>query len=159
MWFDLSSIAFTNKVLNNKFYRLGFDYVMADSLPGFGGTVIPEDNKFSRYETLSRLFPLRGGCDVEWFGKGGGRELWQFYCVLGPNVLSRYVFLLLWFWYCILLLLTIGTIAKDMLIIFKSGRLRASFLVRAAGSTKVRKYFISVRLQLIRIFTESTLNF
>ena len=137
--FDLGSIAFTNKVLNNKFYRLGYDYVMADNLPGFGGAVISTDDKYSRYETLSRLFPLRGTCDVNWFGKGGDRELWQFFCVLGPNVLSRYIFLLLWFWYGILLIFSIGTIAKDTLIIFKSGNLRASFLVRAVGSTKVGK--------------------
>ena len=135
--FDLGCVFFTDKVLDGNFYRLGYDYLMADYIYGFSGSVMPDDDKYSRYETMARLFPLRGSCDVQFFDKGGKKTTWNFYCVLGPNVLSRYIFLLLWFWYVVLVILTIGTIWKDMLIMFNSGKLRATFLVRAVGSTKV----------------------
>ena len=100
--------------------------------------VDPSDDKFTRYETLSRIFPLRAACDVDYFGKGGEIKMSKFYCVLGPNSLSRYIFLLLWFWYGVLLTLTVGTIFKDIGMIFNTGKIRASFLIRAAGSTKVK---------------------
>ena len=140
---DLACIWFTNKVLDGNFYYLGYDYIFADNTDT-GMLVNPNDDKFTRYETLSRLFPLRAACDVEYFGRGGGTQISRFYCVLGSNSLTRYIFLLLWFWYGVLLILTVGTISKDIGMILNTGRLRASFLIRATGSTKVTLFYHSI---------------
>ena len=131
---DLACIWFTNKVLDGKFYTLGLDYIMADRTPE-GFPIDAMDHKFTRAETFERIFPLRASCNVNIKGTGGGRELYAFVCVLAPNVLSRYVFLTLWFWYGALVILNTISIVKAMLL--GVGRLRASYLIRATGSTKV----------------------
>ena len=133
---DLGCVWFTNTVLDGNFYKLGVDYIMADATPE-NSLINAKDSEFTRLETLARIFPLRAACTVEFKGTGGELDVWRFLCVLGPNVLSRYIFLILWFWYGALLICSFLNVCKIIGMIFNLSKVRASYLMGAVGSTKV----------------------
>ena len=94
-------------------------------------------DKLNKGEVLYRTFPRRGECKVNWGGSAGGKEATNYYCILGTNSLSQYIFLFLWFWYSILLIINVCNLIRITLMMARIGVLRNAYLMRVVLSTKV----------------------
>ena len=129
---------FNNLVLDGDFYSLGKKWSLAPR----GQTIEPNhftDNTdaMNKAEFLYRIFPRRAECKVIYGGGGGGVNKMHFYCILAPNVLSQYVFLILWFWYAALLFINGLNLLRNLLMVLKVGTIRNVYLMKVVGSTKV----------------------
>ena len=127
---------FNNLVLDGGFLNLGLRWANAK-----GGHEIRvadlEGEKMNKAEVLYRMFPRRAECTAKIIGEGGGPENYHSYCVLAPNSLSQYVFLILWFWYLVLLIINGLNLVRNILMVLRIGILREAYLMRVVGSTKV----------------------
>ena len=101
-----------------------------------------EGEKMNKAEILYRMFPRRAECTVKVIGEGGGVENHNFYCILAPNSLSQYVFLILWFLYLVLLIINGLNLVRNVLMVLRIGILREAYLMRVVGSTKVSRFTI-----------------
>ena len=123
-------------MLDGDFLTLGLTWANAK-----GGHKIRDDDfegeKMNKAEILYRIFPRRAECTAKLIGKGGGLEHHNFYCILAPNSLSQYVFLILWFWYLVLLIINGLNLVRNILMVLRIGILREAYLMRVVGSTKV----------------------
>ena len=124
----LICIWFSNRVLDGKFYSLGINWIMA-----------PQYN-VTRNATLARVFPLESRCLVKVYGTGGTPEHHNFKCILAPNSITQYVFLLMWFWYSTLLIINFVNVLLIIAMMTQSYRVRAMYLIRAVGSRKVLQF-------------------
>jgi hypothetical protein len=52
------------------------------------------------------IFPRMAGCNFPSYGNTGGINLSNTLCVLAPNALTEKIFVILWFWYGLLALIT-----------------------------------------------------
>ena len=132
----LGCVWFTNKVLDGKFYTLGLQWILANGV-GFSTVVKILDGNLTKSAILTRIFPKRTSCAIKYMGGGGGTHEQHFYCVLAPNVLSQYIFLILWFWYGFLLIIHLINLFLVIGMMCNSANLRAIYLTRAVGSRKV----------------------
>ena len=123
----IACIWFSNNVLDGQFLSLGPNWVTA---PHYG---------LQRNTTLAKVFPLETRCDVMIMGSGGGLETYRFKCILAPNSITRYVFLLMWFWYALLLFVNSTNVLLTVSMMGRSYWIRAMYLIRAVGSRKVLK--------------------
>ena len=132
---------FNNLVLDGDFLTLGLRWANAK-----GGHKIRDDDfegeKMNKAEILYRMFPRRAECTAKIIGDGGGVENHNFYCILAPNSLSQYVFLILWFWYLVLLIINGLNLVRNILMVLRIGILREAYLMRVVGSTKVSRFTI-----------------
>lgn len=133
----LGCVWFTNKVLDGRFRTLGYDWVMAEGGAEYAQVVDAKDGMTMRTEILARIFPKRTSCTITYMGGGGGIHTQNFYCVLAPNVLSQYVFLIMWFWYGFLLICHSINMFLIIGMMCSSTNIRAMYLTRAVGSRKV----------------------
>ena len=127
---------FNNFVLDGDFYWLGPKWSKAP----WGETIEPSHvvgDQMNKAELLYRTFPRRAECKVAFGGGGGGVQKLNYYCVLAPNVLSQYVFLILWFWYASLLFINGLNLVRNLLMVLRVGTIRNVYLMKAVGSTKV----------------------
>ena len=127
---------FNNVVLDGDFYWLGFKWVGAPYGNEIKFSDIESDG-MNRAELLYKTFPRRAECTVSYVGSGGGIQKMNYYCILAPNVLSQYVFLILWFWYSALLIINSLNLVRNMIMILKIGVVRNVYLMKVVGSTKV----------------------
>ena len=136
-------------MLDGEFLTLGLRWANAK-----GGHKIRADDfegeKMNKAEILYRIFPRRAECTAKLIGKGGGLEHHNFYCILAPNSLSQYVFLILWFWYLVLLIINGLNLVRNILMVLRIGILREAYLMRVVGSTKVT--FTLNRFTMIWVF-------
>ena len=139
---------FNNLVLDGEFLTLGLRWANAK-----GGHKIRvadiEGEKMNKAEILYKMFPRRAECTVKIGGTGGGSDTHNAYCILAPNSLSQYVFLILWFWYLVLLVINGLNLIRNFLMVLRIGILRQAYLMRVVGSTKVN--FMSNRFAIIRL--------
>ena len=133
----LGCIWFTNRVLDGRFYTLGYDWIMASGGSEDARVIDAKDGITMKAEILARIFPKRTSCTIKYMGGGGGSVTQNFYCVLAPNVLSQYIFLIIWFWYGFLLVVHSINMLSIVGMMCSSTNFRAMYLTRAAGSRKV----------------------
>ena len=123
-------------MLDGDFLTLGLTWANAK-----GGHKIRDDDfegeKMNKAEILYKMFPRRAECTVKYVGSGAKYNEHPFYCILAPNSLSQYVFLILWFWYLVLLIINGLNLVRNILMVLRIGILREAYLMRVVGSTRV----------------------
>lgn len=92
----LLQIYCTNWFLRGQFYDLGIKFWQED----FAG----------RMDVLDTVFPKITKCDFYKYGQSGSIQRHDALCVMALNVVHEKIFVVLWFWYAILLIITIGSL-------------------------------------------------
>ena len=139
----MSSFIFANSVLDGKFLTLGSKWLS------------PPDG-MNRSTILDEIFPLVSRCHVNIWGEGSKLETINLKCILSPNAITRYVFLIMWFLFVILLVINPLNVLLNIGMMGHSYRLRVLYLKRAMGSTKVSNQLFcycyqGLKLQYIRL--------
>lgn len=109
-----------NAVFNNQFITYGIDafyYLFIDDniygLRDFGGNSTSELNS-----PMDFIFPKITRCDIGVLSEAGNTlDNYNFMCVLPLNIVHDKFFLVLWFWFLILTVLTVAQLIFDMLCI------------------------------------------
>ena len=91
----------------------------------------------SAKEYLELIFPRTASCNFKSGGIAGGPNLGNLLCVLAPNALSEKIFVILWFWYGILALITSLNLILIISMMFPSSFIRKLYLARAVLTRKV----------------------
>ncbi|XP_055548470.1 innexin inx7 isoform X2 [Wyeomyia smithii] len=89
----LIQVRYTNKFLSGRFYHLGIDFINED----FDGTM----------DVLDTVFPKVTKCHFHKYGHSGTIQKHDALCVMALNVINEKIFSFLWFWYGILVLVSI----------------------------------------------------
>jgi innexin len=79
----------THLFLGRNFLRLGIDFLQDD----FKGIM----------DTLDIIFPKVTKCHFHKYGASGSIQKHDALCVMALNVINEKIYVFLWFWYCILL--------------------------------------------------------
>ena len=77
---------------------MGYGYEYAFSSPNYKSLV------------QNQLFPKMSKCTLYIFGPSGTKQVYDALCVLPLNILNEKLFLVLWFWYFILLFLSLCSV-------------------------------------------------
>ena len=93
----------------------------------------------NKAEVLYRTFPRRASCEISFYGTGTAKQTFNYFCVLAPNVLSQYVFLVLWFWYVILIIINFINLCLVGLMLLRVSAIRNMYLMRVIGSRELVK--------------------
>lgn len=120
-------IYFTDEFLDGSFKDLGYQWVQAQY-----------SEKTSAKEYLEYIFPRTASCDFKHGGITGGSDSKNHLCVLAPNALSEKIFVILWFWYIMLFLITSLNLILIISMMFPSSSIRKLYLTRAVLTRKVR---------------------
>jgi hypothetical protein len=133
---------FSNHVLDGQFLNYGRDWILAP-------------NSFAKTRVLDQVFPNMARCDYRTIGSGGGPETRNLKCILAPNSVTRYVFLIMWIWYVILGWINILNLLFIIGMMKRTFRLRVLLLKRAIGSRKVNSleqntiYYILIAIYIL----------
>ena len=137
-----------NVILDDEFLMLGPKWAIAPSgivdinSSGSYDNFYGNGDQMNKGEFLYKIFPRRAECKVNWYGQGGKPEVTNYYCILGTNSLSQYIFLVLWFWYAALLIINVCNLIRITLMILRVGILRNAYLMRTVLSTKVTTIYV-----------------
>ena len=97
----------TNRFLGGKFYDLGLNFL--------------EDDFRGRMDSLDVVFPKVTKCNFYKYGASGSIQRHDVLCVMALNVINEKIFILLWFWFCILLFVsTVALIWRAITIVLHS---------------------------------------
>jgi len=66
----------------------------------------PYDNPENRVDPMSRIFPRMTKCIFHKYGGSGTIQKFDALCVLGMNILNEKIYIVLWFWFIILAIIT-----------------------------------------------------
>lgn len=91
----------TNRFLGGQFYGLGPNFIRDD----FRGIM----------DTLDVVFPKVTKCHFHKYGASGTIQKIDALCVMALNVINEKIFVFLWFWYCVLAVVTVTAIVWRML--------------------------------------------
>ncbi|XP_055586855.1 innexin inx7 [Uranotaenia lowii] len=83
----------TNGFLGGRFYRLGIDFIEED----FTGTM----------DVLDTVFPKVTKCHFHKYGPSGSIQKHDALCVMALNVINEKIFTFLWFWYALLIVISL----------------------------------------------------
>lgn len=83
----------TNAFLSGQFYNLGIDFLHDD----FSG----------KMDVLDKVFPKVTKCNFYKYGASGSIQKHDAMCVMALNVINEKIFVVLWFWYWLLAIITI----------------------------------------------------
>lgn len=86
-------IYFTNQFLDGQFYSLGFNFIKDD----FTGSM----------DVLDIVFPKVTKCDFFKYGPSGSIQRHDALCVMALNIINEKIFVVLWFWYAIMVVVSI----------------------------------------------------
>ena len=89
-------------------------------------------------ELLDIIFPRLSTCNFKSGALSGGNNEHSYLCVLAPNALTEKIFVILWFWYGLVALITSINLITIICMSFNSSFIRNWFLSRAANTTRVR---------------------
>ncbi|XP_053691470.1 innexin inx7 [Sabethes cyaneus] len=92
----LIHVKFTNIFLGGRFYQLGLDFINED----FTGQM----------DVLDTIFPKVTKCHFHKYGPSGTIQKHDALCVMALNVINEKIFTFLWFWYLILIVVSIGAL-------------------------------------------------
>lgn len=124
-------IYFSNAFLDGTFNDLGYKWMEAYLRTD-------EVNGGKAREFLEMIFPRMAGCNFPSYGMSGEINLSNTMCVLAPNALTEKIFVILWFWYGLLALITGLNLLLIISMVFPSAFIRKWYLARAVHSKKVR---------------------
>jgi len=124
-------IYFSNAFLDGTFNDLGYKWMEAYLRTD-------EVNGGKAREFLEMIFPRMAGCNFPSYGMSGDINLSNTMCVLAPNALTEKIFVILWFWYGLLALITGLNLLLIISMVFPSAFIRKWYLARAVHSKKVR---------------------
>lgn len=86
----------TNIFLGGQFYSLGFEFMKDD----FSGPM----------DVLDTVFPKVTKCDFYKYGHSGSIQRHDALCVMALNIIHEKIYVILWFWYWIMLIVSVGSI-------------------------------------------------
>jgi len=109
--FLVVSIAVVNSLLHRQFLNYWPDI---SSFP-YGESSDDLRRANGKGEPKCRLFPTEVNCQVNTGGVGGGKDTDSFICSLPANLFNQYFFIILWFWWTILLTVSLINIVYRML--------------------------------------------
>ncbi|XP_062554826.1 innexin inx7 [Armigeres subalbatus] len=104
----LAQVWFTNKFLGGRFYRLGLDFIEED----FSG----------RMDVLDTIFPKVTKCHFHKYGPSGTIQQHDALCVMALNVINEKIFTFLWFWYAIIIIITMSALIWRLITLTYHGR-------------------------------------
>lgn len=83
----------TNEFLGGQFYSLGIKFI--------------EDDFTGAMDALDYVFPKVTKCDFFKYGQSGSIQHHDVLCIMALNVINEKIYVILWFWYCIMLVVSI----------------------------------------------------
>ncbi|XP_031636050.1 innexin inx7 [Contarinia nasturtii] len=86
----------TNVFLAGQFYSLGFNFM--------------EDDFTGPMDVLDTVFPKVTKCDFYKYGASGSLQRHDALCVMALNIIHEKIYVILWFWYWIMLVVSLGSI-------------------------------------------------
>lgn len=89
-------IYLTDLFLAGQFYSLGIKFI--------------EDDFVGSMDVLDTVFPKVTKCDFFKYGASGSLQRHDALCVLALNIIHEKIYVILWFWYIMMLIVTIGSI-------------------------------------------------
>lgn len=89
-------IYFTNRFLGGHFYRLGINFI--------------HDDFTGKMDVLDVVFPKVTKCNFYKYGASGSIQKHDALCVMALNVINEKIFVVLWFWYCVMVVVSISGI-------------------------------------------------
>lgn len=89
-------IYLTDLFLAGQFYSLGMKFI--------------EDDFVGSMDVLDTVFPKVTKCDFFKYGASGSLQRHDALCVLALNIIHEKIYVILWFWYIIMVVVTIGSI-------------------------------------------------
>ncbi|CAO1416601.1 unnamed protein product [Diamesa serratosioi] len=101
-------IHLTHLFLGKQFYALGVDFINDD----FTGEM----------DTLDVVFPKVTKCHFHKYGASGSIQKHDALCVMALNVINEKIFTFLWFWYCVLMFVSIAALLWRLLTIILHSR-------------------------------------
>lgn len=104
----LLQVWFTNMFLGGRFYRLGLDFLEED----FTGTM----------DVLDTVFPKVTKCHFHKYGPSGSIQKHDALCVMALNVINEKIFTFLWFWYAVIIFVSVGALIWRLITFFCHGR-------------------------------------
>ncbi|KAG5674119.1 hypothetical protein PVAND_004104 [Polypedilum vanderplanki] len=107
----LLQIYITHIFLGRQFLTLGIDYLNED----FNGEL----------STLDIVFPKVTKCHFHKYGASGSIQKHDALCVMALNVINEKIFIFLWFWYCLLLAVTILSLLWRLVTLYLHSRSNA----------------------------------
>merc|ERR1712241_209096 len=91
----IGQIYFTDTFLGGEFTKYGTEALSFVDME-------PED----RVDPMSRIFPKMTKCIFHKYGGSGTIQRFDALCVLGMNILNEKIYIVLWFWFVILAVIT-----------------------------------------------------
>lgn len=104
----LLQIFLTNEFLAGEFYTLGLKFM--------------EDDFSGRMDILDTIFPKMTKCDFYKYGQSGSIQRHDALCVMALNVVHEKIYVILWFWFGVMLIVTLGSIIWRLMTLVFSGR-------------------------------------
>ncbi|XP_058821024.1 innexin inx7 isoform X2 [Topomyia yanbarensis] len=104
----LTQVWFTNKFLSGRFYHLGLDFIEED----FTGTM----------DVLDTVFPKVTKCHFHKYGPSGTIQKHDALCVMALNVINEKIFTFLWFWYAIVIIVSISALIWRLITLWQHSR-------------------------------------
>lgn len=87
-------IYLTNRFLTGQFYSLGLNFIQDD----FTGSM----------DVLDVVFPKVTKCDFFKYGQSGSLQRHDALCVMALNIINEKIFVVLWFWYILMVFVSIA---------------------------------------------------
>lgn len=109
------------------------DVFLGGAFSSFGLDVLRHSEKDpeERSDPMIRLFPRMTKCTFHFYGSSGDVQRYDTLCILPLNVINEKIFVLLWFWFVLLALLTAASLTARSAVLL-SPRLRSFLLLRRA---------------------------
>lgn len=104
----LVQIYVTNIFLAGQFYTLGFKFM--------------EDDFTGPMDALDTVFPKITKCDFFKYGQSGSIQRHDALCVMALNIIHEKIYVILWFWYGFMLIMTAGSIIWRIATLILSSR-------------------------------------
>ena len=131
------AVWFVDLVLDHQFVLLGTNWIKSEQRERF----------------LYSIFPRITRCDFVYSGSGGKFNELSMMCILSQNIISEKVFLILWFWFMFLGILTAFNILATIAMSFNNVHMRTAFLMKVMSTSKI-KHVLESNPQAKRKITE-----
>ena len=113
----LAQILYLVNVIGQIFFTdcfLGYEF----STYGVHAASFLEEKAENRIDPMSKVFPRVTKCTFKKFGPSGTLQTHDAQCVLPINIINEKIYVFLWFWFCILTVMTIFQLFWTLAIIF-----------------------------------------
>lgn len=78
------------------------------------GTKVYWDKKGDEFNPLDVVFPKVTKCTFHKYGPSGSIQYHDIMCIMALNIVNEKIYLVLWFWYIFLFVLSVGSHKKKM---------------------------------------------